>query len=116
MSDILFNYLNRRLQEAEGKDVAPPKEPGPVVTISRQSGCSARRLTQKLVDELNKRTREKENFSEWDYINKELLEKAARELNVKPSEIAYVLNTRKETPLEISSHHMQINITKATVK
>ena len=99
MSDILFNYLNRRLKEAEGKDVAPPKEPGPVVTISRQSGCSARRLTQKLVDELNKRTREKENFSEWDYINKELLEKAARELNVKPSEIAYVFKYQERNAL-----------------
>jgi cytidylate kinase len=99
MSDILFNYLNRRLKEAEGKNIASEKDPGPVVTISRQSGCSARRLTQKLVAELNKRTLTKENSKEWDYINKELLEKAARELNVKPSEIAYVFKYQERNAL-----------------
>lgn len=99
MSDILFNYLNRRLKEAEGKDLPPPKEPGPVITISRQSGCSARRLTQKLVEELNKRTRDSKDFREWDYINKELLQTAARELNVKPSEISYVFKYQERNAL-----------------
>lgn len=98
MSDILFNYLNRRLQEAEGKEVTPGKEPGPVITISRQSGCSARRLTIKLVEELNKIRKDKTG-KEWDYINKELLEKAARELNVKPSEIAYVFKYQERNAL-----------------
>lgn len=99
MSDILFNYLNRRLQEAEGKTKNSEKKPGPVLTISRQSGCSARRLTQKLVAELNKRNGEKNDNKEWDYINKELLEKAARELNVKPSEIAYVFKYQERSAL-----------------
>jgi cytidylate kinase len=99
MSDILFNYLNRRLHEDEGEDKAVRKEAGPVVTISRQSGCSARRLTQKLVEELNKKARNREGAKEWDYINKELLEKAARELNVKPSEIAYVFKYQERNAL-----------------
>lgn len=99
MSDILFNYLNRRLQEAEGKNISPQKKPGPVVTISRQSGCSARRLTQKLVEEINNRSVRKEGQKDWDYINKELLEKAARELNVKPSEIAYVFKYQERNAL-----------------
>lgn len=99
MSDILFNYLNRRLHETESKNSGLKKEPGPVLTISRQSGCSARRLTQKLVAEINKRTSEKTQTKEWDYINKELLEKAARELNVKPSEIAYVFKYQERSAL-----------------
>lgn len=99
MSDILFNYLNRRLKEAGGKEAEAVKNPGPVVTISRQSGCSARRLTQKLVEELNKRTTKKEDAKDWDYINKELLEKAARELDVKPSEIAYVFKYQERNAL-----------------
>ncbi len=99
MSDILFNYLNRRLKEAEGKNITPKKDPGPVITISRLSGCSARRLTQKLVEELNKRTYNNPNYKEWDYINKELLEKAARELDVKPSEIAYVFKYQERNAL-----------------
>ncbi|TVR69931.1 MAG: cytidylate kinase-like family protein [Marinilabiliales bacterium] len=99
MSDILFNYLNRRLQHSEGTDVVVPKEPGPVITISRQSGCSARRLSEKLVEELNKRTADQKKRKEWDYINKELLEKAARELDVKPSEIAYVFKYQERNAL-----------------
>ncbi|MFO7923662.1 MAG: cytidylate kinase-like family protein [Bacteroidales bacterium] len=99
MSDILFNYLNRRLHAGENNNDTPAREPGPVVTISRQSGCSARRLTIKLVEELNRRTQGKENNKEWDYINKELLENAARELDVKPSEIAYVFKYQERNAL-----------------
>ena len=98
MSDILFNYLNRRLHEAEDKN-SNLKEPGPVVTISRQSGCSARRLTERLVEELNKRRKADESSREWDYVNKELLQKAARELDVKPSEIAYVFKYQERNAL-----------------
>jgi cytidylate kinase len=98
MSDILFNYLNRRLHEGRDENTTS-REPGPVVTISRQSGCSARRLTQKLIEELNKRNHKKDDNREWDYINKELLEKAARELDVKPSEIAYVFKYQERNAL-----------------
>jgi cytidylate kinase len=99
MSDILFNYLNRRLREAEVDKAKKVTDPGPVVTISRQSGCSARRLTQKLVDELNKRRKSRETSKDWDYVNKELLQKAARELDVKPSEIAYVFKYQERNAL-----------------
>ncbi len=99
MSDILFNYLNRRLHQSDGAGGVTPKEPGPVITISRQSGCSARRLSEKLVEELNKRTADQKERKEWDYINKELLEKAARELDVKPSEIAYVFKYQERDAL-----------------
>jgi cytidylate kinase len=99
MSDILFNYLNRRLREAEVDKVKKVTDPGPVVTISRQSGCSARRLTQKLVDELNKRRKSRDTSRDWDYVNKELLQKAARELDVKPSEIAYVFKYQERNAL-----------------
>jgi cytidylate kinase len=98
MTDLLFNYLNRRLQESEGNEYTG-REHGPVVTISRQSGCSARRLTEKLIEELNRRKLVKEAGREWDYINKELLEKSARELNVKPSEIAYVFKYQERNAL-----------------
>ncbi len=99
MSDMLFNYLNLRLQQGKGKNIKPKKDPGPVITISRQSGCSARGLTENLVKEINKSTQDKANYKEWDYINKELLEKAARELDVNPSEIAYVFKYQERNAL-----------------
>ncbi len=98
MSDILFKYLNKRLKEARDNPVSPRVQ-GPVVTISRQSGCSARRLTQKLIEELNKRPKSEEKPGDWDYVNKELLQKAARELDVKPSEIAYVFKYQERSAL-----------------
>jgi cytidylate kinase len=98
MSDLLFNYLNRRLQESEGGGY-PAREHGPVVTISRQSGCSARRLTEKLIEELNRRKPGARVDREWDFINKELLEKSARELDVQPSEIAYVFKYQERNAL-----------------
>lgn len=97
MSDILFTYLNKRLHENIGKKKPEEKEPGPVVTISRQSGCNARRLTNKLIAEINRVTQQEGTESEWKFINKEILETAAKELDVKPSEIEYIFRYHERT-------------------
>ncbi len=99
MSDILFNYLSNRLQKDKDQITPVKKIPGPVLTISRQSGCSARQLTQKLVEKINQRLSKKENQPKWDYINKELLKSAAKELEVNPSEIAYVFKYKERNAL-----------------
>jgi cytidylate kinase len=56
-------------------------------------------LRKNLIEELNRRRHGRKNSKEWDYINKELLQKAARELNVKPSEIAYVFKYQERNAL-----------------
>ncbi len=97
MSDILFKYLNKRLHEHIGRKKPEEKEPGPVVTISRQSGCNAKRLTNKLTAEINRITQQEGTENEWKFINKEILEGAAKELGVKPSEIEYIFRYQERT-------------------
>jgi cytidylate kinase len=68
------------------------KEPGPVVTISRECGCSGRNLSLRLAEELNNWNQSHGIHKEWKFISKEILEKAARELDVSPTDISYVFH------------------------
>ena len=79
----LSQYARDRLREREQKVV---KYPGPVITISREFGCPSKPISRKLVHTINRITG-KDN---WDWISKEIMEKSAKELNVKPEEIKYV--------------------------
>ena len=54
MENRLFEYMNRRI----GGIFIPvntKKDAGPVITISRQTGCGARGIAWIICDELNKR-------------------------------------------------------------
>lgn len=92
MPDILFDYLNKRLHGPRSSKPGLDKEPGPVVTISRESGCSAKNLSLRLADELTKWNKKHGIGKEWRFISKEILEKAARELEVSSSDISYVFD------------------------
>jgi len=65
---------------------------GPVVTISREYGCPAKRLAGMLSSRLNRI--ELENFSkhQWQWISKEILDESARELNMKSTMVREVAN------------------------
>ncbi len=97
MSDILFTYLNNRLHERKGKKADPAREPGPVLTISRESGCNATKFTEKLNNEINLIATNGGNGNKWKIISKEILEEAAKELQVKPSEIEYIFRYQERT-------------------
>lgn len=92
MPDVLFDYLNKRLHEPKGTMPEFEKEPGPVVTISRESGCSGKNLSLRLAAELNKWNKDHGIKKEWRFISKEILESSARELDVSPTEISYVFD------------------------
>lgn len=55
----------------------PPDADGPVVTISRQTGCDARQVAENVVDNLNKRY----GKTKWKWIDKDIIYKIAEELN-----------------------------------
>ncbi len=99
MPDILFEYLNRRLHQPKDSKTIFYKEPGPVVTISRESGCSGKNLSLKLTERLNKRNKELGVDIEWKFLSKQILEKAARNLNVSPSDIAHVFDYEERNML-----------------
>jgi len=80
----LSRYAHDRHKEKERRKTSP----GPVITLSREFGCPAKILAREFVETLNKRITK----NKWGWVSKEILEKSAKELNVKPSEIKYVFN------------------------
>ena len=82
----LIKYMSERLKENDIKE----KEPGPVITLSREYGCPGRRIAQKLVEHLTRKMFVKGKSIEWKYITKEIMAESAKELDLHPSKIQYV--------------------------
>jgi len=61
----------------------PPSEDGPVITISRQTGCDACRVAENVVDNLNM----KPGTVKWKWIDKDIIYKIAEELNTDPQRV-----------------------------
>jgi cytidylate kinase len=98
----LIKYMSDRLQEDLGK----VKEPGPVITISREYGCPAKRIAQKLTEELTRKMFVKGKDIEWRYITKEIMSESAKELELNPAKIQYVFKYEQKGLLDdiLTSH------------
>lgn len=70
-----FDYFDERYRESVMNK--PPSEDGPVITISRQTGCDARQVAENVVDNLNRRY----GITKWKWIDKDIIYKIAEELN-----------------------------------
>jgi cytidylate kinase len=73
--DKFFDYFDIRHRESMLKK--PSGEDGPVITISRQTGCDARQVAENIVDSLNR----KSGSSKWRWIDKDIIYDIAKELN-----------------------------------
>jgi cytidylate kinase len=92
MDNILLKYMEKRY---ESKIIDPKKEmycEGPVVTISRECGCTAINIANSLAANLSAKTGKR-----WSVLTKEILERSAKELNLDPSKIEYVFNSGEKT-------------------
>ena len=89
MKDFLHHYLEEEKQRNNGKI----HYPGPVVTISRECGCSAKRIATKLSKILTGYNYQSETKTdvEWNWVSKDIIEIAAQELELEPEEIKNVL-------------------------
>jgi cytidylate kinase len=98
----LLKYMSDRLQE----DLEKTKEPGPVITISREYGCPAKRIAQKLSEELTRKMFVKGKDVEWKYITKEIMSESAKELELDPAKIRYVFQYEQKGLLDdiLTSH------------
>ena len=81
------------------------KEPGPVITISREFGCGATVITRKLIQSLN----EFEHKSPWKYISKEIIYDSARELKLSPAEVKRFLHPHDRNVVEDLLSSLTIN-------
>lgn len=88
MKEFLKNYITH-----VGKDEANRIiHPGPVVTISRECGCSAKRIATKLSKILTgyNYLSETKTDVEWKWVSKEIIEMAASELEMDQDKISNV--------------------------
>jgi len=79
----------------QSKIIDPKKDifcKGPVVTISRECGCTALHIANIMVEKLTAKTGKR-----WSCLTKEILERSAKELNLDPQKIEYVFNSREKT-------------------
>jgi cytidylate kinase len=70
-----FDYFDGRYRESILNK--PPAEDGPVITLSRLTGCDARQVAALLVDDLN----HKYGTAKWKWIDKDIIYSIAKELN-----------------------------------
>ena len=83
--------MNRRI-DGDFSPSRPLAESGPVITISRQTGCGARGIAFAICDELNKRKPEVKSEGNWRFINREILRESAEELNLDPVALRNVID------------------------
>ncbi len=88
----LMTYFDQRFSKAIKKPVK--KDPGPFITISRETGCNATAIAQDLVKALN------QYGKKWQYVNKEILQESAHRLHLNESKIEYVLESEARTHLD----------------
>ena len=100
MNNILIEYMKKRFRANEKELSKGVSKAGPVVTISREYGCPAKRLAGSLVTTLNEI--EIENFTKnrWKWIGKEVMEESARELNLKPQIIQDIVQSDEQNVID----------------
>ncbi len=70
-----FDYFDGRYRESVLSQ--SPADDGPVITLSRLTGCDARQVASTLAEELNRRY----NTTRWRWIDKDIIYAIAKELN-----------------------------------
>jgi cytidylate kinase len=101
MKDFLSNYIGHTGQKSTGRLI----HPGPVVTISRECGCSAKRIATKLSKILTgyNYLSETKTDVEWKWVSKEIIELSAQELEMDAGKIRNVfLGAAKQSVHEVT--------------
>jgi cytidylate kinase len=92
----LSKYLDEWYKEDPGKNLYP----GPVVTISREVGCPAKKLAACLTERMNGLPRSRAKDHPWRWISKEIMLESARELKVDSSQIRHIFDYKSRGVLE----------------
>ena len=95
MENLLLKYMGKGLSE----EILPAAGIKPLLTISREFGCPSKIIAQMIVDALNKKG-EITHARKWKFINKEVLESAAKELQLNPFDVKYLLSAGGKSLLE----------------
>jgi cytidylate kinase len=94
------NVFQRYLSKKYKIDNLTDKSAGPVITISREMGCFAGDIAQKLIDRINREIEKEDSKKKWNWISKEILEKSAEELKINPERISHIFEAKKKVLLQ----------------
>jgi cytidylate kinase len=94
--NLFEKYFNQILHEEKTKLV----ETGPYISISREFGCMANKIAEKLARELTKRGKDSAKGMKWKWINKSILEESSKALELSPSKIEYVFHSKAKTMMD----------------
>lgn len=92
----ISKYLTERYLDSVSKQ----EFEGPVVTISREYGCPAKKIAINLTNRLNEIKSPKAKKTLWHYVSKEILAESAKELGVNPGEIGFVFKYETRTVMD----------------
>jgi len=95
MDNLLLKYMNERVRPEIKKAIEPP---GPVITISRECGCSGRLFAEKLIERINLKI--SNPSQKWKWVNKEILSLASKELKINPDKIKNLLDAADKNFLD----------------
>jgi cytidylate kinase len=93
MENRLFEYMNKRIS-GNFIPVSTKREAGPVITISRQTGCGARGIAWEICEELNKIKPAGKEESKLKFISREILQESAEQLNLDPAALKSVIDDK----------------------
>ena len=91
MDNLLLKYMETRFQETLKMEAGKHY---PFITLSREFGCPSKLIAKLLADELNSRPGKKEG-PKWQFINKEVVAEAAKELDLDPKKIRNLFNAEQ---------------------
>jgi cytidylate kinase len=86
MRNDLLTYLNKRMNQTGVHANISGKPAGPVVTISREVGCSGLELADALVERFN----HLKMPGNWKVLSKEIFQQSARKLELDPEKVAKI--------------------------
>ncbi len=86
MNNTLLTYLNKRMTRTAPVVVKEGRPPGPVITISREVGCSGIAIAKALAERLN----QKYPHHRWKVLSKEIFQQSAVELDLDPERVSKV--------------------------
>jgi cytidylate kinase len=92
MENLFQKYLEESFRNPE---LLKPRSFAPVVTLSREYGCPSKLIGQMLVKSINSRLTQSHS-TPWQMINKEIIEEAARELNIPEVQVASMLSAEEK--------------------
>jgi len=95
-SNIFEKYFDQILHSETPKHITT----GPYISISRDFGCMANSIANKLSKELSVQNQNAGINKGWSWLNKRILEESAKALKTSPSKIVYVFQSRKKTMMD----------------